>query len=256
MRIGLVLSGGGARGIAHIGVIKALEEHDIFVTDISGTSSGAIVGALYARGYSWGDILAFFKALPIFHFKRYARNKPGFIDSSKFYKDFKDFFPKDNFNVLEKKLFVLATNLLEGSSRIFFEGELIKPILASASFPGVFTPVIIDNKAYIDGGILNNFPVEPLIKICDRIIGVYVNPLESINTNDLKHSYQVINRAYDISFENQCRSKFSQCDLIISPKKLKDYGVFDLRTIDAIFNIGYEAAKKLIEVDRTFLVNA
>ncbi|WP_340158916.1 patatin-like phospholipase family protein, partial [uncultured Maribacter sp.] len=76
MNTGLVLSGGGIRGVAHIGTIKALEEHNIFPTHISGTSAGAIVGALYAGGIQWQEILDFFKAIPIFHINRFARRKP------------------------------------------------------------------------------------------------------------------------------------------------------------------------------------
>lgn len=163
MNTGLVLSGGGTRGIAHIGVLKALEEHNINITHIAGTSAGAIVGALFAAGHSWTTILKFFKEVPIFDFKRYAYNKPGFIDTNKFYKDLFSFFIEDDFKCLKKQLYIPAINLIAGTERIFNEKELIKPILASAAFPGLFTPVIIDNIPYVDGGVLNNFPVD-LIK--------------------------------------------------------------------------------------------
>ena len=89
MKIGLVLSGGGARGAAHIGVLKALEEHGISPSHISGTSVGAIVGALYAANVHWSEILNFFKTTSIFHTKRFAFNKPGFLDTEKFYDDLK-----------------------------------------------------------------------------------------------------------------------------------------------------------------------
>ncbi|WP_222829366.1 patatin-like phospholipase family protein [Olleya sp. ITB9] len=176
MNIGLVLSGGGVRGAAHIGVIKALEEHNIKPTHISGTSAGAIVGALYAAGVHWSDILTFFKSVSIFKTTRYARNKPGFINSDKFYEDLEAFFPIDEFNALQKPLYITAANVIDGTLKIFKKGQLIKPIIASASFPGVFTPIEINGKFYIDGGTLNNFPVEPLQQECDKIIGVYVNP--------------------------------------------------------------------------------
>ena len=162
MKTGLVLSGGGARGVAHIGVLKALEERQIEITHLSGTSAGAIVGALYAAGHSWETILTFFKKVPIFHYKRYAYNKPGFIDTIKFYSDFFGFFEEDDFDSLQRKLYIPATNLIEGTERVFDEGQLIKPVLASAAFPGLFTPVLIDEIPYVDGGVLNNFPVEPL----------------------------------------------------------------------------------------------
>jgi NTE family protein len=239
MNIGLVLSGGGARGAAHIGVIKALEEHGIFPTHIAGTSSGAIVGALYAAGVSWSEMLTFFKTIPLFHTKRYARNKPGFLNSENFYDDLKTYFPKDNFNDLKKPLFIPAANIIDGTSKMFSKGQLIKPIIASASFPGVFTPTEINGQFYVDGGTLNNFPVEPLKKDCDKIIGVFVNPLKEISIKDLKHSYSVIERAYKIKVTAESTNKFPDCDLVISPKDLVNYGTFGMSNVDAIFNLGY-----------------
>jgi NTE family protein len=253
MKIGLVLSGGGARGVAHIGAIRALEEFNIPISAISGTSSGAVIGALYAAGYSWDEMFTFFKGLAIFHYKRYAINKPGFIDSIKFYNDFKAYFPNDNFNTLKTQLFIIATNLEYGTLKIFTQGELIKPILASAAFPGIFTPIKIENTFYIDGGILNNFPVEPLKNICDKLIGIYVNPLGILQPKDLKHSYNVLSRAYEINFENQCQKKLNDCDVIISPKELKSFGLFDLRTLNTIFSIGYESTLKILEENKTLL---
>ena len=255
MKIGLVLSGGGARGVAQIGAIKALEEFNIPISAISGTSSGAVIGSLYAAGYSWQDIFMFFKKLTIFHYKRYAINKPGFIDSIKFYDDFKVYFPNDSFKSLQMKLYIIATNLEHGTLKIFSKGELIKPILASAAFPGIFTPIHIEDTFYVDGGVLNNFPVEPLKKTCDKIIGIYVNPLGTVTAKDLKHSYNVLSRAYEIRTGNQCLKKFQDCDLIISPEELKNHGIFDLRTLNTIFNIGYEATIQVLEKNETLLTH-
>jgi NTE family protein len=247
MNTGLVLSGGGARGVAHIGVLKALEENQIEITHIAGTSAGAIVGALYAAGHSWVDILKFFKEVPIFHYKRYAINKPGFIDTIKFYNELSPYFDADDFKSLKKKLYIPATNLIEGTERTFCEGELIKPILASAAFPGLFTPIIIDEIPYVDGGVLNNFPIEHLKTSCETILGVYVNPLEKITLEQLKHSYQVANRAYTISFGSQSHPKFKDVDILIAPMMLEKYGLFNLKDLDAIFEIGYESAMQRLE---------
>ncbi|QRM90798.1 patatin [Lacinutrix sp. WUR7] len=253
MNTGLVLSGGGARGAAHIGAIKALEESGIFPTHISGTSAGAIIGALYAAGVGWTEMLDFFKNISIFQTTRYARNKPGFINSEKFYNDLKTYLPIDDFSALKKPLFITAANVIDGSLKVFSKGQLIKPIIASASFPGVFTPTEINGKFYIDGGTLNNFPVEPLQKNCDKIIGVYVNPLKKISIKDLKHSYSVVERAYKIKVANESMSKFSDCDLIISPEGLINFGTFDMNSIDAIFSLGYTATKKALEENNNLL---
>jgi NTE family protein len=185
IKYGLVLSGGGVGGIAHIGVIKALEEHGIRPSIISGASAGAIVGAFYAAGYSTNEILEFFQTTSLFSIKNYAVRKAGFVDTNKFYNIFKQYFPEDSFEALKKKLYISTTNIISGKTKFFHEGLLIHPLLASAAVPGVFSPMIIENELYADGGITNNFPTEPLMTDCDKIIGVQVHPLKKIKVEDL-----------------------------------------------------------------------
>lgn len=246
MNIGLVLSGGGARGVAHIGAIKALTEHNINITHVAGTSSGAVVGALFAAGYTWQEMFKFFKSILIFHYTRYAHKKPGFFDSLKFEKDFLKVFPDNDFSSLQKKLYITATNLTDGSLKVFTSGPLIKPMLASASVPGVFTPVTIKDGVYVDGGILNNFPIEPLVTSCKRIVGVYVNPMDDLRGKKLIYSYQVMLRAYQIAIGHQSKLKFRFCDILILPNRLVKYGMFSLKNLDTIFEMGYQVAKKEI----------
>lgn len=247
MNIGLVLSGGGARGAAHVGVLKAFEEYAISPTHISGTSIGAIVGAMHAKGIHWSEILNFLKETSIFNTKRFAFNKPGFIDTEKFYNDLKVYFPEDNFNALDKKMYVTATDVLIGSLKIFSKGKLIMPIIASASFPGIFTPTLIDGSYYIDGGVLNNFPVEPLKKRCDKIIGVFINEMNEIGIENLKHSYSVLDRAIKIKINAESISKFHDCDMVISPKNIGEYGIFSMNHMDTIFDLGYTTAITSLE---------
>ena len=255
MNLGLVLSGGGMRGAAHIGAIKALEEHNLYPNHIAGTSAGAIVGALYAYGYKWKDILTFFKGIQILDIKKYALNKPGFIDAEKFYPEFKKYIKNDDFSFLEKTFSLTATNILNGRSEIFDKGELIKPILASAAIPGIFAPVKIKDSYYIDGGSLNNFPVELLKSRCDKIIGVYVNGFDTISINDLKHSHNVIERAFKLKSVKDDQEKFNECDLVISPKELSKYGIFDKKQLKNIFKIGYDATIKALENNKNkFLI--
>lgn len=247
MNIGLVLSGGGIRGVAHIGALKALETHGIEPTHISGTSAGALVGVLYAAGVKWEEINRFFKETPIFHPSRFALNKPGFIDPDKFYKDIKSFLSEDNYSALKKPFFVATTDLLTGDVKIFSEGKVIHPVLASASFPGVFAPTKIQDSYYVDGGILNNFPVEPLLSSCNQIIGSYVNPLKKVEISELKHSYQVVDRAYRVKAAAESRAKFVHCDILFSPSQLSDYGTFDMKAHDTIFEIGFTHAMETLE---------
>lgn len=245
MSIGLVLSGGGMRGAAHIGVIKALQEHQIKISCVSGVSAGAIVGALFAKGMPWDEMLKFFKSVNVMDYKKFAFGKPGFIDIDKYYNTLKTVFTDDDFNQLELPLFINATNIINGDNKTFSEGQLIRPILASAAFPGVYTPVEINNNHYVDGGVLDNFPVDVIKDKCDKLIGVYVNPFGEVNIKDLKNSYSILERAYRIKSAKEDFLKFDTCDVVVCPNQLNSYSIFDSSKVDEIFNHGYNKAKEM-----------
>ena len=245
--VGLVLSGGGVRGIAHLGVIKALEEHHIRVRTVAGASAGAIVGAFYAAGHSWEHILDFFKNTPMFSWHNYTYRKPGLLDTDRFHDAFAAYLPDNDFQGLERKLYISVTDICAGKNCIFSEGKLIRKILASAAFPIVLSPVQIKGVYYADGGITNNFPVEPLRDECDFIIGSYVNPLNTIEPKELTSSMAVMDRAFKIGMASVSESKFPLCDLVIAPPELAHVGTFSLNRIDEVFEMGYAAAKKVLE---------
>lgn len=144
-------------------------------------------------------------------------------------------------------MFISATNVLTRDLKVFSKGQLIKPIIASASFPGVFTPTEINGSYYIDGGILNNFPVEPLKQHCDKIIGVFINLLNEISIKDLKHSYSVADRALRIRSASESITKFPECDLIIFPKDLGSYNIFGVSNLNAIFELDYSETIKILK---------
>jgi NTE family protein len=244
---GLVLSGGGHRGVAHIGALKAFEEAGIAIDIISGSSAGAVVGALFAAKKTTDEMLTFFNNVKLFSLSRYARKKPGFIDTESFRDFMLSYFPNDNFSSLDKKLLVTATNLISGSADVFHKGELIRALMASASFPGIFTPVKINGSLYADGGILDNFPLGPLRESCDIIHGIDVSPMKEMKLNDFKSSFSVIERAYYLSVYKNSTDKFKECEIMVHPKALSSYSVFNANCPEEIFAIGYNEAKKAIE---------
>lgn len=246
MSIGLVLSGGGMRGAAHVGVIKALQEHNIPISHVSGVSAGAIVGALFAKGLQWDEMFKFFKSVNVMDYKKFAFGKPGFIDIDKYYNILKTVFTDDDFNQLKIPLFINATNIINGNNKTFSKGQLIKPILASAAFPGVYTPVEINHKYYVDGGVLDNFPIDAIKHKCDKLIGVYVNPFTEMSIKDLKHSYSILERAYRIKSAKEDFLKFDFFNLVVCPDQLNNYGIFDSSKVDDIFNHGYNKAIELL----------
>lgn len=245
--IGLVLSGGGIRGMAHIGLLKALKEHNIEPDQIAGSSVGALVGALYANGNSTDDMLQFFRDTPLFQYSFFAIGKPGLIDTAKYYGIFKSYLPEDSFKALEKKLYVVATDMLKGEEIVFESGELINPLLASAALTPVFSPVEINGILYADGGVMNNFPKEYLDSKCDFIIGSNVSIVGELQKKDLKNALQLAGRVTTLMIYASCKQKLNECDLFIEPKELESIGVFDKKGIERAYNLGYEYASRALE---------
>ncbi|MGN6416317.1 MAG: patatin-like phospholipase family protein, partial [Pseudobacter sp.] len=173
---GLALSGGGLRAIGHIGVLKALEQHGIRASVLSGTSAGAVVGAFYAAGFTPDDMFTIIHKTDFFP-KSYLRLRTNGLFSATFLvKLFSQFLPAD-FSGLKLPLWVAATELTAGVTEFFHEGDLYEALLASSSIPFVLPAVHDGNKMYMDGGILNNLPIEPLRDKCDYLIGVHVNAI-------------------------------------------------------------------------------
>lgn len=243
-RLGLVLSGGGVRGAAHIGALKALEELGIWVDVVSGTSAGAIVGAFYAAGFPTEEILTFFKETPLFHWSKLSWNKPGLVDTDQFVRVLRRYFPKDDFEDLLKPLYITATDLVEAEEITFHKGRLIKTILASAAFPVVFSPVKIGDKVYADGGILNNFPVEPIRDQCRGILGIHVHAMRKLEADAIDSSIRLMHRAFEIVSTRSSLLKFQLCDHVINPQELDRYFIFNTSQIQDIYELGYKATMK------------
>lgn len=247
--VGLVLSGGGVKGMAHIGMIQALNEFGIHAQTISGTSVGALIGAMYANGNSVSEMLQFFKETPLFRYHFMTILKPGLLDTERYFDLLFKFFPTNSFEALERKLYVIATDLLRGDEMVFSEGELIRPLLASAALPPLFSPVYINGTLYADGGIMNNFPYDQVAGYADFVIGSNVSGIKKIGKEAIKSSYQLANRTTSLMIYAINKGKVDRCDLIFEPKSLETIGILDKKGIEKAYTIGYEnALAKLQEV--------
>lgn len=241
-KIGYVLSGGGARGFAHLGVLKLLEELGIKPYAIAGTSAGAIAGALYAAGKSPDAILQLMKNNNYFGWSNLLWRREGFFSMKVMEKTLSDAIGTDDFDALQVKLFVAATDLVKGESVILSEGKLIEAVIASASVPVVFEPVVMGKKMLVDGGVLNNFPVEPLEKTCAIIIGSYVNKMaDGINTQSLSGAKNIIDRCFHLAISNSVYTKVNKCAVFIE-SPLHMFDMYDVKQADKIFEIGYTTA--------------
>lgn len=247
MKIGLVLSGGGARGIAHLGIIKALQEQGIQPDRLSGTSAGAIAGALIATGYSPDESLKIIESSSFVKHLRPSWTRMGLLRIDTVIDLYRKYIPKDSFEALNTPLHVATVDLNEGELVIFESGELIRPVLASCCLPGIFEPMLINKKQYIDGGALNNLPIEPLIGQVDYIIGSHCNPFPT--NKPIRTARGVIERSLVLAVQSKTRERLARCQYVIEPPSLVNFGVSDIRHAREIFQAGYLHARTLRVAD-------
>lgn len=241
MKIGLTLSGGGARGISHLGVIQALEEFGIKVHIISGTSAGSIVGALYAFGYDPKEILAIISKVSVFKSVRPSWTMTGLLSMEGLRNVLLANIPEDSFSALNIPLIVAATDLKKANTMYFSSGELVYPIMASCCVPAIFAPVPINGSVFVDGGVLDNLPTKPLRNQCDFLIGVNCNP---IGTDfDPKNIKAVVERSLLMAINTNTQISRSLCDVFIEPQELTNVSGFELARAQDIFDIGYRYVK-------------
>lgn len=247
MRTGLALSGGGARGLAHLGALKALEEKGIKPDIISGTSSGAIVGALYGAGLSPEEVLDILVKTNLFRYIRPAWSKIGFLNMERFLKIYREFLPCKTFEELNIKLYTCATDLETGESVYTSSGDLLMALLSSSCMPVLFVPIEVEGRKLIDGGIVNNLPVEPLLdENTDLIIGVHCNPTN--RKFEVKGLKSMIERTFHLALASNVKERKSLCDVVIEPEKLSEYTLFDTGRAKEIFEIGYEETLRQIDL--------
>ena len=244
-KIGLVLSGGGTRGFAHLGVIQALNEAGIFPDVISGTSAGAIVGVLYADGYSPREILTLLNCDSRFDFMRPALPREGLLQINGIIKILKTSLRSKKFSDLKIPLFVSATDLNNGKVVYFSEGDLFEPVIASASIPVLFQPVKINDISYVDGGVLDNLPIGPIENQCSITIGSFVNPVSYIDK--ISGLISIAERTFMLSMSKDILDKAKRFDLFIAPAELRNYRFLDPEKSQEVFDIGYKATKERLE---------
>ena len=248
-KVGLVLGGGGARGVAYIGMLKAFEENHITFDFIAGTSVGSIVGACIAYGVSSKraydivkdltnkDILS--NPLPLM---------PSKVDGIA--KLCKRLFEKDeiNFDDLKIPFCAVATDLRRGEEYDIIKGDLIKAVCASCSVPGVFMPVSFDNTLLADGGLVNNIPSSVAKNFnCDKIIAVDLNSKRGEGT-DSNNYFEILLASIRIMMKSNSQKGYVDADLMIQPD-LKRFKSTKLKQIDEMIMEGYNATiRKMPEI--------
>ena len=253
MKTAFVLSGGGARGLSHIGALKALYEHGVRPDVISGTSAGAFIGAMVAYGYSPDEILAIFLKTSLRKYLGLAYTVSGFLSLEKAENLLKIHIPENSFESLKIPLFVTATDILAGEEVYYRKGELAKPVLASCALPGIFKPVQFEGRHLIDGAIFHNLPVAAIEKEADYIIGIHCNPIEM--NKGASHMPHILYRSFRLAMRGKARASLDRCDLLIEAPELSAFNPFDFRKGQQIFDIGYRYTKNLLEKENVEIEN-
>lgn len=236
-----VLSGGGIRGVAHFGVLRAFAEAGVLPSAISGTSAGALAGALVADGRSPQEAFALVrKAL------NWRRSIPRPLPVSKRIEAFlTEHLRHRTFEELHIPLFVSATDLEKGGQRIFSSGALIPALMASCAIPVVFPPVMVDGVHYVDGGISNNMPLEPFSAIKEQVVAVHVNPLPPFDPAK-RSMTRTMDRVWHLNFREMVMRSVNGCGCFVEPAPLSDFGMFEFRNAVAIEEIGHAWTRRLL----------
>ncbi|MCD6112948.1 MAG: patatin-like phospholipase family protein [Bacteroidales bacterium] len=191
--VSLVLSSGGARGIAHIGVIEILENQDFEIKSISGASMGALIGGIYAAGKlkEYKEWISGLKKIDVLKMFDFTLSKYGLVKGNKVFKEMEKIVPNINIEDMDITFTAIATDILKRKEMIFNSGKLFDAIRASIAIPSVFTPLIINNSQLVDGGVVNPIPINRVKRTPgDIIVAVNVGANIPIEYPKISHSEQ------------------------------------------------------------------
>lgn len=245
-RVGVALSGGGARGMVHVGVLQALEENGIEPQIISGTSAGAIVGAFYAHGFSPEEIRRIASSQSLMRLFSLRIPNTGFIRHTLLRKLMEKHLPSNSFKQCQKPLSVVVANLNTGLVEVYDEGPLFDYVIASSSVPILFEPLEINGQKYVDGGVVMNLPASPIRDKCDVLIGVNLVPLVDMPADQFKSVISVGTRCFDLAAINNIKPELEFCDVVVAPSAINEFSRFNVRQMNLMYDLGYQEGLKAL----------
>lgn len=244
-RLGVALSGGGARGFAHVGALKALEEAGMKPDVIAGVSAGAVAAVMYAAGVPLDEMLSLFTSTKFTDFARPSLiHGDGMFSLMRFKQFIEEATGIDRLENLRIPTYVGVTDLDHGEPAEFHEGPLGERVVASCSIPIVFSPVEIDGIHYVDGGVLRNLPAWIIREKCETLIGINVSPLRTVEYR--KSFLDIGMRTYNLMAKANQQQDMDICDHVIITPELIHYQVFNLKDIHKAYLSGYAAAHRAI----------
>lgn len=239
--IGLALGGGAAKGVAHIGVLKALEDANIEVDYIAGTSVGAMIAALYAFRVDVDTIGSLARRLTMSKVTSFKLNKTGFFSTESLRELMLEYVGDVAIEDAAIPLSIVATDINSGEEIILTSGSVVDAVCASAAIPGIYIPVEINGRTLVDGGLVQNVPIEAL-----QTAGAGVTIASHLNSvshyQEISHVLDVMRNAFEIAVSQHTQDQLKKADLLIS-MDLSDFSLRDnTERYDELFNIGHQAA--------------
>jgi NTE family protein len=250
--IGLALGGGFARGIAHVGVLKVLEEENIPVRIVAGTSVGALIGASYCSGLSPTELEGVARSARFTTFARWTLSRYGFASNDRMIAFLTRTLKVKTFEELRIPLGVTATDFNTGEGVVFHSGSLIEPVRASCAYPGMFLPVNIRGRWLVDGMLSHPVPSQPLREMgAERVLAVHLRGQWARNGAP-RHLFDVIGQSFAIAQDRMAPLWRSAADLVIEP----DVAAFeydDFKHAGDLVRAGEEAMRKALPEVRSWI---
>ena len=244
--IGLALGAGSARGLAHIGVLKAFEEEGIEIDYLAGTSAGSIIGGFYAAGLDLHMLERLATHLEWDHLTDITLPRKGLIAGDKMKEFFHLLTKKKNFSDLDIPFVAIATDIEKGENVVIDSGPVAEGLRASMSVPGVFVPQEMNDRLLVDGALLNRVPTAEVRNLgADIVIGVEVSPADA-KERKVNNIFDVIMNSIDIMQQELAKTRRVGADLLIIPK-VEGIGATELSKAQECIDLGYQAAKEKID---------
>lgn len=244
-KLGIVLSGGGAKAGAHCGALQAMKEYGIEPDVMAGTSAGSLISVLYSCGFSPKQMIEM--SLDMNFFKDIvtpAIPRGGICESTPLLNHLRDTLPYKNFEELPIPVYVVASDMDHGKVKIFSKGEIAPRVVASCSIPVVFEPMVIGGVHYIDGGVFMNLPVPAIRNICDKVIAFSVRKVE--NEKYKGKLLYTATRAYSMMFMSNIMADAPLADNYVE-LDTGGFGVYEIEKMPELFKKGYEDACRAFE---------
>jgi NTE family protein len=253
--IGVALGGGFARGIAHIGVLKVLEQEGIPIRAVTGTSVGALIGACYCSGLSLAEMEEVARNSRFTSFARWTLSRYGFASNDRMVSFLTRTLKCKTFEDLRIPLGVTATDFNTGEGVVFHSGTLIDPIRASCAYPGMFLPVQIRGRHLVDGMLSHPVPTRPLRDMgAERVLAVHLKGTWS-NGGPPRHLFDVIGQSFAIAQDAMGSLWRSAADLVVEPD-VAGFGYDDFRRAADLIKVGEDAMRKALPEVRKWIETA